>query len=665
MQYYRFTGVWDSYHEPTENRAAKALRRELATKTDSFNLKNTGKVYMFISSLSESSVIIGAVMMSRYKQERILEAFSKKLGMELSSDEKEEITFDSLQNMLRSAHYDDFIQDDDTVLRKLGLYSLRRYGFEFSEVLIDGLDKDEIYKNARRLLMDRTLLPELGRIYASAPKNGTYGHPVHYMVMTDDGETRRVSLDSLLNGLFSQERIRSKRVSVVNIEDDYFPEKSMRSLFESSRDGAIVINCCVEDEEDGEVSHGWIDYLEQTCAMICEYSDTVLSLICMPRECKRIKKLLFDYMPSLSFIEISEDPCDVNRAEAFLRSLASGRSVRADKKLFSKLEEGAEYLTPELRDMFAEWYQNKLRSSIFPQYKDISQVRRKVMKSAPEGSAYDELQKMVGIEAAKKVMLQAIDYYKALKVFSDKGFKADHPSMHMVFTGNPGTAKTTTARLFARIMKENGLLSRGKLVEVGRSDLVGKYVGWTARIVKSCFKEAQGGVLFIDEAYSLVDGHSGSYGDEAINTIVQEMENHREDVVVIFAGYPDKMEEFLQTNPGLRSRIAFHVPFPDYSTEDLCGIAKLIAEEKSLLLSDDALLKLHGIFDIARKETDFGNGRYIINILEQARMKQAVRLLNSDCDLLKRSDIMTIKAEDIECPEGLNNQTRRQIGFAS
>ena len=130
--------------------------------------------------------------------------------------------------------------------------------------------------------------------------------------------------------------------------------------------------------------------------------------------------------------------------------------------------------------------------------------------------------------------------------------------MHMVFTGNPGTAKTTVARLFARILKENGVLSKGDLIECGRSDLVGKYVGWTAVQVKNMFKKAKGSVLFIDEAYSLCDDRSGSYGDEAINTIVQEMENNRDDMVVIFAGYPKEMNDFLDRNPGLRSRIAFH-----------------------------------------------------------------------------------------------------------
>ena len=156
-------------------------------------------------------------------------------------------------------------------------------------------------------------------------------------------------------------------------------------------------------------------------------------------------------------------------------------------------------------------------------------------------------------------------------------------------------------------MKGNDLLPRGELYEVGRADLVGKYVGWTAKNVKERFREARGGVLFIDEAYSLVDDKGGLYGDEAINAIVQEMENHRNDTVDIFAGYPDKMEEFLARNPGLRSRIAFHVPFPDYSTEELYQICSPIAGQRGLSLDSGTQAALLPIMERVREQGDFGN----------------------------------------------------------
>lgn len=259
---------------------------------------------------------------------------------------------------------------------------------------------------------------------------------------------------------------------------------------------------------------------------------------------------------------------------------------------------------------------------------------------------------------------KALDYYKVQRIYAQRGLKQERPAMHMVFTGNPGTAKTTAARLFAKIMRDNGLLSKGHLVEVGRGDLVGKYVGWTAKIVKLKFKEALGGVLFIDEAYSLVDDRSGSFGDEAINTIVQEMENHREELVVIFAGYPEQMEAFLDKNPGLRSRIAFHVPFADYDSDELCRIAQLMAKNSEMQLTDGAAEQLKTVFDAARKQPDFGNGRYVRNVLEQAKMQQASRLLTMDIDRLTTQTLKTIEKEDIFLPDEHKKPSERKIGFA-
>lgn len=175
----------------------------------------------------------------------------------------------------------------------------------------------------------------------------------------------------------------------------------------------------------------------------------------------------------------------------------------------------------------------------------------------------------------------------------------------------------------------------------------------------------KGSVLFIDEAYSLVDDRNGSFGDEAINTIVQEMENHRYEVVVILAGYPDKMKELLQKNPGLRSRIAYHVPFNDYDTAALCEIAKLIAKQKGLTFTDEACNKLTGLFDAARNESDFGNGRYVRNVIEKAKMAQATRLLTMDFDSIESENIALISADDIEIHKSSAKTEKKQIGFST
>lgn len=236
--------------------------------------------------------------------------------------------------------------------------------------------------------------------------------------------------------------------------------------------------------------------------------------------------------------------------------------------------------------------------------------------------------------------------------------------MHMVFAGNPGTAKTTVARLMARIMKDNGLLATGGLVEVGRADLVGKYVGWTAQIVKKKFKEARGSVLFIDEAYSLLDEREGLFGDEAINTIVQEMENAREDTVVVFAGYPDRMKEFVERNPGLRSRVAFHVDFPDYTTEELLDIFGLILKEKGRRAGPDTLERARSLLEGATAAPDFGNGRFVRNLVERAEMRHASRVLALPPDAVTDESIRTFLPEDLEPPECAGRPTGRRVGFA-
>ena len=211
-------------------------------------------------------------------------------------------------------------------------------------------------------------------------------------------------------------------------------------------------------------------------------------------------------------------------------------------------------------------------------------------------------------------------------------------------------------------MKEEGVLSTGVFLEVGRSDLIGKYVGHTAPLVKSQFQKAKGGVLFIDEAYSLLDDRKGCFADEAINTIVQEMENNRDDIIVIFAGYKEEMKSFIERNPGLQSRIAHQVEFEDYSSEELCKIAEHIARKSNYSFSDGAIKKLNLIFEKAKNNLNFGNGRFARNIFEKARMIQAERLSNYSYDSMSDNDLFTLTADDIEFPEYISSD-KKHIGF--
>lgn len=291
-------------------------------------------------------------------------------------------------------------------------------------------------------------------------------------------------------------------------------------------------------------------------------------------------------------------------------------------------------------------------------------IENALTKECYESCAMDELNSMIGLSDVKEKISSILDYHKAQKIYAARGLQNKKPAMHMSFTGNPGTAKTTVARLFARIMKENYILDTGKFVEVGRKDLVGRFVGWTAKIVEQKFKEAAGGVLFIDEAYSLVDDKNGLFGDEAINTIVQEMENHRDDVIVIFAGYPDRMETFIQRNEGLRSRINHHVAFKDYSVEELCQIAELIAGKENFKLTAAARRKLYNIFETASRNKDFGNGRFARNIIENAKMLHARAVCKLDSKKITNKKLLSLTASDIESPDNKYTEARPRIGFA-
>lgn len=280
------------------------------------------------------------------------------------------------------------------------------------------------------------------------------------------------------------------------------------------------------------------------------------------------------------------------------------------------------------------------------------------------GEAQRELDEMIGLTCVKEVIRKAIANYKLSRIRMERGMSVENASLHMVFTGNPGTAKTTVARLFAQILKDEKVLSTGTFVETGRGDLIGEYAGATAPLIKKKFKEAQGGVLFIDEAYALCDGYVNGYGDEAINTIVQEMENHREDVIVIFAGYPAPMKEFLDRNPGMRSRIAFQVSFEDYSTEELCAITRLMLARKKMTITEDAMEKLRTIYEKVRKTSDYGNGRFVRKMIEEAEMNLAVRLFPSGKRDIPLRLLTTLEADDI--PEAPVKETiyERKIGFS-
>ena len=228
------------------------------------------------------------------------------------------------------------------------------------------------------------------------------------------------------------------------------------------------------------------------------------------------------------------------------------------------------------------------------------------------------------------------------------GLSSGAPALHMCFTGNPGTGKTSVAMRMAEVLHRLGYVRKGHLIAVTRDDLVGQYIGHTAPKTREVLKRAMGGVLFIDEAYYLYrPENERDYGQEAIEILLQVMENERDDLVVILAGYKDRMESFFRSNPGMSSRIAHHIDFPDYTSEELIAIARLMLAQMQYRLSPAADAALREYIGRRRAQPHFANARSIRNALDRARLRQASRLFERRGGRIGRQDLETIEAADI------------------
>jgi Cdc6-like AAA superfamily ATPase len=238
-----------------------------------------------------------------------------------------------------------------------------------------------------------------------------------------------------------------------------------------------------------------------------------------------------------------------------------------------------------------------------------------------------ELEQLIGLDAVKSEVKLVANLLQVQRLRAEKGLKVSDSSRHLVFTGNPGTGKTTVARLIAQIYRTLEVVPKGHLVETDRSGLVAGFVGQTAANVVKVFDTARGGVLLIDEAYSLVRGGEKDFGREAIDAIVKLVEDRRDDTVVIMAGYPDEMVELMNANPGLRSRFPQTIHFPDYSTAELVAIMTLIAEGNEYVLDEAATAKLTELLDAVPRDRGFGNGRLARNVFEAAVARHASRVV--------------------------------------
>ena len=496
------------------------------------------------------------------------------------------------------------------------------------------------------LVFEKVYKEEVKRIRDSS-SDTFLGHPVHYLFTTSQDIDVQVCAESLTYELFKHKRILAPQLAILEFVDvEYHHETSyeIESVLPMCEGGVLMLNFI-----SSPLAVLSAEIMKNACAVIAQSiikTRHEVMFVLVGQENSIVMQALREELYQLSFVHFTEEIFGKRKAINYLNAMLKKYNIDPKKAIDILPKEMEKFRAIDLNQGFADWYEKYLREEQFAQYHEFKAERR-IIAEIPQGEAYRQLQSLIGLEDVKAMVDRFLNAHRAQILYAQHGVKIKQTSKHMVFTGEPGTAKTTVARLIGKIMRDNHLLTIGDFHEVHRSKLIEKYVGWTARQITKIFREAEGSVIFIDEAYALMDEHSNSFGQEAINTIVYEMENWRDSVMVIFAGYPDKMNEFIQSNPGLRSRINFTVDFKNYSIVELTEIAKLMAKEQGFTIEAQALHAISRACLVAMRRPNFGNARFVRNLVEQAIIQHGATLYNATDPT--KEEVTTLRSEDFAC----------------
>lgn len=666
MKFYRVLATKRTENEKNEEtkELTSLQKQNIARKTDAFLEEYEDRACIFFVALDKEMDIAACVKDNNVDEKELANRFLGRMEMEYDELSVKEISMESFLNGVRLSYRNRLISDDDKFAEMMGLETfLRERNSFFNEKISD--DKktiEELKSDVEKYHLGDGYKEELHRILRGKKRDVFLGNPATYLIVSKEETARRVMIRNLVSALGKKGRLQSQRYTIVNLENRECSLERLEELYDISQGATIYIRVDDDNFPDGEKNHGYLD-VKKVCEIVKKKGAKTLTVFAMETISDKNRNKLENYMLGVPMLAFTDNTYKKEKAKNVLLSMAQDENFTISQDLLEKVEKTERsYTYGELVQLYNVWRAEYMGTEVFPEYKKYVTHMTEEEKQVSKSDAYKTLQEMIGLTQAKKVIDGAINYFKLQQEYKLRGIEFNRPAMHMCFTGTPGTAKTTVARLVAEILKDNGVLSEGKLVEVGRSDLVGKFVGHTAPQVKEMFDKAKGSVLFIDEAYSLVEDKKGLYGTEAINAIVQEMENRREDTVVILAGYPEEMKQFLEWNPGMKSRIAFHVSFDDYTENELLDITKLLAKDRGMKLDEKAEEKLLSIYAEARKDKAFGNGRFARNLLEKAKFNQANRFMQKDLRFVSDDEICTLVADDFDY-EVKKEETRPRLGF--
>ena len=575
MLFYKIEMESDRALESSEQKMRKT-RARIKERTEEANERSRGEMSFFVPEIHDRKVSIGAATFAGIKvpdQEdlkRGLERFCERLDLHGKDAAFEEITVGEFSRLLYGTNRRDYIEDDDEYKSDLNMDFIDSYrSGSHSEVLIPKpFAKREALVEARRLLCSASFRPEIDRIFDARGPKHFVGHPVHYVVTSDDPKIRQSIRELLLGALLQRRRLLGRRYCVLTLDPNRgcCDAEWLRNFYESQKGCTLVLSLTgtgADEDEDRSYADASGENLAVAASCLAAFRRNTLSIIEMRRSDERLCRRLMEELPEITFVKLEEEVVFNRAARGYLRRLAEENGVENCDSLLKRLpvaESG--HITANLNKTFSKWYDDYLRTELHAQYRDLA-AGAGGRKVKPRGDAYRELMDMVGLPAVKEIILQAVQFHKAHRLFADRGGSTQRPAMHMVFAGNP-----------------------------------------------------------------------------------------------------DRMKEFVERNPGLKSRVAFHVDFPDYTAEELLDIFGLILKEKGRRAGPDTLERARTLLERATAAPDFGNGRFVRNLVERAEMRHAARVLALPPDAVTDESIRTFLPEDLEPPECVRKPMGRRVGFA-